>query len=157
MREPDYTCHTMNIIHYEAAGGILFDGDKVLLLRKRGLSEIVLPKGHIEEGETAEQAAVREVVEETGYSNVEVLADLGVLQAQFPFKGKWYIRNEHYFTMRLRNHDGAGEMDYDDAEQDRLNFERLWVPATEAEKLMSFEPARSFVRRAVRWWRESGD
>lgn len=144
----------MEIIHYEAAGGILFDGDKVLLLRKRGLNEVVLPKGHVEAGETAEQAAVRETVEETGYSNVAIVADLGVLQAQFPFEGAWYIRNEHYFAMQLRDHDHAGEMEYDDAEHDRQTFERLWVPAAEAEAMMSFEPARSFVRRAVKWWRE---
>ncbi|MBI3242702.1 MAG: NUDIX domain-containing protein [Chloroflexi bacterium] len=148
----------MDIIHYEAAGGILFDGDKVLLLRKHGLNEVVLPKGHVEDGETAEQAAVRETVEETGYSNLEVLADLGVLQAQFRGKdGAWYVRNEHYFVMRLRNHDHAGEMDYDDAEHDRQTFERLWVPAAEAEAMMSFEPARSFVRQAVGWWRERRD
>ena len=144
----------MDIIYYEAAGGVLFDGEKVLLLRKRRRNEIVLPKGHVEEGETAEQAAVREVVEETGYSNVEIVADLGVLQAQFPFEGAWYIRNEHYFAMQLRNHDHAGEMEYDDAEHDRQMFERLWVPVDKAEAMMSFEPARSFVRRAVRGWRE---
>lgn len=142
----------MEIVRYESAGGIVFDGDRLLLLRKPRLGEVVLPKGHVEKGETVEAAALRETMEETGYRNLEILADLGTLQAQYPSEGKWYIRTEHYFVMRLKDHQRGHQDDYDDAEHDATIFERVWVPLAEAETLMSFEPARSFVRRAVRWW-----
>jgi 8-oxo-dGTP pyrophosphatase MutT (NUDIX family) len=142
----------MEIVRYASAGGIVFDGDKLLLLRKSALGEVVLPKGHIEPGETAERAALRETLEETGYTKLEVLADLGALQAQFPFKGDWYIRTEHYFVMRLIGPERGHVADYDDAEHDKATFEQLWVAPEEAELMMTYEPARSFVRRAVEWW-----
>jgi len=144
----------MDIIRYQAAGGIVVDGERLLLLRKPALGEIVLPKGHIEEGETPEQAAVRETIEETGYSNLEVVADLGVLQAQYPRGGAWYIRDEHYFLMALRGPERAEGLEYDDAAEDKITFALLWVPLADAGDQMSFEPARSFVRRAVKRWRE---
>lgn len=46
------------------AGGILVDKNKVLLLKKKDGS-YCLPKGHVEEGETHEMTAIREVKEET--------------------------------------------------------------------------------------------
>ena len=47
------------------AGGIVFNGDTVLVLRNlKGVS--VFPKGHVELGESHEQAALREVLEESG-------------------------------------------------------------------------------------------
>jgi 8-oxo-dGTP pyrophosphatase MutT (NUDIX family) len=47
------------------AGGIVFNGDKVLVLRNlKGVW--VFPKGHVELGESHEQAALREVFEESG-------------------------------------------------------------------------------------------
>lgn len=143
----------MEIVRYDSAGGIVFDGDRLLLLRKPGRGEVVLPKGHVEEGETAQVTALRETREETGYLNLEVLADLGTLQAQFPFEGRWYIRTEHYFVMRLSDPHRGPAGDYDDAEHDATVFERAWVPMGQAEEMLSFEPARSFVRRAVAWWR----
>ncbi len=145
----------MNIIRYHAAGGIVFDRGQVLLLRKHAFGEIVLPKGHIEAGETNEQAAVRETQEETGYANLEVLTDLGTLQAQFPFRGEWCIRHENYFVMRLIDHQCNG-MDHHEADYDTHTFERMWVAVAEAETLITFEPAKSFVRRAVVWWMKNG-
>jgi len=146
----------MEIVRYVSAGGIVFDEGRVLLLRKPALGELVLPKGHIEPGERAEATALRETMEETGYINLESLADLGVLQSQYPKDGAWYIRNEAYFVMRLRDHARGDMGDYDDAEHDAATFERLWVPVDEAEAQISFEPARSFVRRAVKWWKSRG-
>lgn len=147
----------MEIVRYEAAGGIVFDGDRVLLLRKPAKGEMVLPKGHVESGETHEQAALRETIEETGYTNLKIVADLGVLQSQFPFRDCWYIRDEHYFVIRLNGHEREGRFSHDDAEYDRTTFERVWVAAEAAEAMMSFEPARTFMRRAVAWWQNASD
>ena len=42
-----------------------------------------IPKGHIEPGETAKQAAVREIGEESGIKNVDVLAWLGKIHFKY--------------------------------------------------------------------------
>lgn len=144
------------IVRYKAAGGIVFDGDQVLLLRKHKKGEIVLPKGHIEAGETAQQAAVRETQEEAGYANVEVLFDLGEREAQFPFKGQWVIRDENYFVMRLLDQTRM-ELIHADAAYDQRTFEVLWVPLAEAEGRLTFGIAKDFMKRAVHWWQQNRD
>src|SRR5262249_18549255 len=53
------------IVTYCSAGGVVIDGDQVLLVRKRRLPEVRLPKGHVEPGEGRKQAALRETAEET--------------------------------------------------------------------------------------------
>ena len=54
-----------------SAGGVLVDPNtnRVLLIYKKEIGEWLLPKGRIEYGETIEQAAKREIFEETGYRN----------------------------------------------------------------------------------------
>lgn len=53
----------------EAAGGIIFNSkNELLLIHRRGFWD--LPKGKIEEGESVEEAAIREVKEETGIQEV---------------------------------------------------------------------------------------
>ncbi len=54
-----------------SAGGVLTNKqeNKVLLVYKETSNEWLLPKGRIEENETIEQTAEREIFEETGYSN----------------------------------------------------------------------------------------
>ncbi|MBZ4359444.1 NUDIX domain-containing protein, partial [Mycobacterium tuberculosis] len=54
---------------------------------RRGRLLWSLPKGHIEEGETAEQTAIREVAEETGIQGV-VVAELGSIDYWFVTEGR---------------------------------------------------------------------
>jgi 8-oxo-dGTP pyrophosphatase MutT (NUDIX family) len=53
----------------QSAGGIVVRGDEVLMIRDR-YGRWTFPKGHIEQGETPKEAAVREVLEETGVQAV---------------------------------------------------------------------------------------
>ena len=138
--------------YYAAAGGIICRGGEVLLLHKHRLNEYVLPKGHVEDGETLEQTAVREVQEETGFGRVRVLALLGEpLRSEFWRKGRWTVRDESYFLMELDDDSPADLGHYDDHERDRQTFHLLWVPLAEAPARLSFEPARTFMRRAAAW------
>ncbi|HEX7000425.1 MAG TPA: NUDIX domain-containing protein [Trueperaceae bacterium] len=52
--------------HVPGAGGVVFDDAGRVLVLTLASGEKVFPKGHIEAGETALEAALREVEEETG-------------------------------------------------------------------------------------------
>jgi ADP-ribose pyrophosphatase YjhB (NUDIX family) len=65
------------MIHTESAGGVVLDtGGRVLLVSQHGTSWS-LPKGHVEEGESLLAAARREIYEESGVSQLELLRPLG--------------------------------------------------------------------------------
>lgn len=86
-----------------SAGGTLLDwsqgAPKILTLcMRRNLFE--LPKGHIEQGETAEAAAVRECREETGLrTNFKVTATLGGLTYTFQKSGINFTKHVRYFLL----------------------------------------------------------
>jgi len=131
-------------VRYEAAGGVVVNGDRVLVLLRAYRDEVRLPKGHVDPGETAEQAAVREVIEESGYADVEVVTDLGEQTVEFDTAG-WYggvvhiVRLERYFLMRLTG-DGLAGGEY--------QFTPEWFTWDEALTYLTFEPEREWVRRA---------
>jgi 8-oxo-dGTP pyrophosphatase MutT (NUDIX family) len=138
-------------VTYQAAGGIVRHGAQVLILLKRTKNEWVLPKGHVEPGETLEAAALRETREETGYQNLRLLADLGTLPSEFQLNGQRIRRTETYFLMELLDEVRADTPTHDDAALDRAIFDRHWVALEGAAERLSFEPARTFMRRAVEW------
>jgi 8-oxo-dGTP pyrophosphatase MutT (NUDIX family) len=146
----------MQTYHYAAAGGLVLRGDELLILHKHRKNEYVLPKGHVEPGETVAEAALRETREETGYVNFRVLADLGTLQSEYPFNGRWVKRDETYLLLALVDETRDEAQAYDDAERDKHIFRRVWVPVTEAAQRLTFEPAKSFARLAAEWVQAHG-
>ena len=137
---------------YSAAGGVVVEpaGDCVLILvvsdhfGPDSLPEARLPKGHVEPGETRVEAAVREVLEETGLSRIEVLADLGHQTVEFYYESRHVIRDESCFLMLVPSHEGWGEPE--------LRFERSWLSWSDALARLTYEPEREWVRRGRRAW-----
>ncbi|MFY9826232.1 MAG: NUDIX hydrolase [Thermoanaerobaculia bacterium] len=76
----------MRTEHHRSAGGLVVEGDRILLISTQAGRRWQLPKGHIELGETAEQTAVREVREETGVTG-RVVAPLSEVEYWFVEKG----------------------------------------------------------------------
>ncbi len=91
-----------------SAGGLVIDetGTKGLLIGRRDLKDATrerllwsLPKGHIEAGETPEQAAIREVAEETGIQS-EISRELGIIDFWFMAGGKRIHKTVHHYLFR---------------------------------------------------------
>lgn len=64
-----------------SAGGIVVRNNpnkQILLTIYTHIKGLGFPKGHVEEGETFEQAAIREVTEETGLTELKIIKKLGV-------------------------------------------------------------------------------
>jgi len=99
-----------------------------------------LPKGHIEAGETAEEAAVREVEEETGIIG-RVVAPLGTIDFWFVAEDRRVHKTVHHFLLRAL----GGELSDDDIEV----AEVAWVPLHELEARLAYADERRLVRRAT--------
>jgi 8-oxo-dGTP pyrophosphatase MutT (NUDIX family) len=130
--------------HYRAAGGVVVDGDKVLLLQRPSRNEIRLPKGHIDPGEAPPETACREVTEESGYADLEIIADLGEMRVEYEYKGAHVSRDEVYFLMRLCS---PQQIVRDPHE---FQFAPVWVPWEEALETITYQAEREWLKRARR-------
>jgi 8-oxo-dGTP pyrophosphatase MutT (NUDIX family) len=89
----------------EAAGGLVLNkNNKVLFIFRQGKWD--LPKGKIEKGENPEIAAIREVEEECGLSNLTITKLLDTTYHTYKLKGKDILKRTYWFEML---HDGLQE------------------------------------------------
>jgi len=128
-----------------SAGGLVVDrvaGTAAVIgrLDRRGRLLWSLPKGHIEAGETAEQAAVREVEEETGIIG-RVVAPLGTIDFWFVAEDRRVHKTVHHFLLRAL----GGELSDSDVEVSEV----AWVPLGELESRLAYADERRLIRRAT--------
>lgn len=75
------------IVREPTAGGIIFrhgeSGEVEILLIQDAKDRWTIPKGHIEEGETAKETAKREIAEEAGLENTNVISWLGKIHFRY--------------------------------------------------------------------------
>jgi 8-oxo-dGTP pyrophosphatase MutT (NUDIX family) len=82
----------------EAAGGLIrHSSGKYLFIEKNGKWD--LPKGHIEQGESPENCALREVEEECGLSNHRIIRPLQPSYHTYMWEGISYLKKTHWFLM----------------------------------------------------------
>ena len=80
-----------------AAGGIVVADDRFVSIVRHGIPD--LPKGHIEQGETPEVAAIREVEEETGIANLKIVKDLPSTWHCYLEHGQWTLKRTYWYLM----------------------------------------------------------
>jgi ADP-ribose pyrophosphatase YjhB (NUDIX family) len=130
-----------------SAGGVVVRrgaSPEICLIRPSGSGRRVwgLPKGGIEEGETATEAAVREVREETGVDAV-VERELGSIDYAFYSRDRTtrIHKTVHYFLMRA--------VGGDTSRHDQEVHEARWVRVPDALQMMTYPNEREMVRRAA--------
>jgi ADP-ribose pyrophosphatase YjhB (NUDIX family) len=128
-----------------SAGGLVVDRSTglaraALIARhdRRGRLVWSLPKGHVEAGETPEEAAVREVEEETGIRG-SVVAPLGTIDFWFVAEQRRVHKTVHHFLLVA---DG-GELSDDDVEV----VEVAWVPLDEVPARLAYADERRLLAK----------
>jgi 8-oxo-dGTP pyrophosphatase MutT (NUDIX family) len=129
-----------------SAGGLVIDRQSgpvpqaalIGRLDRRGRLLWSLPKGHVEEGETAEAAAVREVMEETGITG-RVVAPLGTIDFWFVADGRRIHKTVHHYLLLAT----AGELSDDDVEVAQVE----WVPIAELGDRLAYADERRLVEQ----------
>ena len=81
-----------------AAGGVVVIDNQFVAIERNGIPD--LPKGHIEKGETPEVAALREVEEETGITDLEIIKELPSTWHCYLLNNQWTIKKTSWFLMK---------------------------------------------------------
>jgi 8-oxo-dGTP pyrophosphatase MutT (NUDIX family) len=126
-----------------SAGGVVVDTSDgelrvaiIARLNRGGRLEWCLPKGHPEGKENNEQAAVREIAEETGIEG-DVLAPLGSIDYWFTVSGHRVHKTVHHFLLRAT----GGELTIEN-DPDQEAIDAAWVPLHELARKLSFPNER---------------
>ncbi|MBA2629472.1 MAG: NUDIX hydrolase [Thermoleophilaceae bacterium] len=109
-----------------AAGGVVLRDGLVLVVHRPDYDDWTLPKGKLDEGESWEQAALREVEEETG-----VRCRLGGPLPDVEYEVRGRPKRVRYWVMEV-------EEDLGFAPNDEVDEVR-WAPVEEAARLLSYE------------------
>ena len=131
-----------------SAGGLVIDesGTKGLLIGRRDLKDPTkerllwsLPKGHIEEGETPEMAAIREVAEETGITS-EIARALGVIDFWFMAGGKRIHKTVHHYLFKEVGGVLAPQLE----EVDEVG----WFPLEEIVSMLAYPDEKKLIAKS---------
>ena len=138
------TQHSSKRVEEISAGGLVVDksGEMGLLIGridKRGRMLWSLPKGHIEAGESPEEAALREVCEETGIKSA-ITRSLGVIDFWFMAEGKRIHKTVHHFLFAEK----SGKLEPQLSEVDEVK----WFPLDDIAKTLAYPDERKLIQRS---------
>ena len=127
-----------------SAGGVVvrrFQGRPFMAaVRVKDGTVLALPKGHIDPGESAAEAAAREVREETGL-DATLVEKLGDVRYWYQRGGERVLKVVSFFLFRYR----SGSVRNHDHEVDSAE----WVPLEEAPSLLAYKGERQMAEAAM--------
>lgn len=127
-----------------SAGGVVFRmdaGQPLYLLIRDSYQNWGFPKGHIERGEQPDEAARREVCEETGLAGLVIRGAIDTIDWFFRFRGQLIHKSCQFFLME------SLEATTSPQHNEGITACR-WIAFEEAESLVSYANAREVLRRA---------
>jgi len=134
----------ISVQEVSAGGVVVREGDVAVIVPTRraadGSRVLALPKGHVDPGETALQAAEREVREETGVDAVPV-RELGEARYRYRRHGRTIAKSVTWFLFCYRGGDIA---DHDEEVE-----EARWIGLEDAQTALTHLAEREMIRRAL--------
>lgn len=133
-----------------SAGGVVFHinpaqgpgGKKKaeVLLIKDSYGRWALPKGLVEEGETNEQAALREISEETGLKQLKIIEKLGEIKYFYHLKGEDISKMVIFYLVEAKDTELKHEWEITEAK---------WFSPEEALATIEYANTKALVKKAV--------
>jgi 8-oxo-dGTP pyrophosphatase MutT (NUDIX family) len=126
------------LLEFSAGGVVVDDRGQYLLIRARDLRNRpvwTLPKGTLAPGETSEQAALREVCEETGY-RCEVVRELQAVTYWFQRNGRRIKKTVRWYLMHPLEKVGEHDHEVDEVE---------WADREEALRRLRYDSDRTLL------------
>lgn len=112
---------------------------ELLVIKKSwpdGKTRFILPKGHKEGEESLEEAAHREVMEESGYTDISLLRYLGSSTYEIDWD-EIQMKTDHYYLALLSSDTQEGKQP--ETYEEGVVVENLWMNLDEALELLTFE------------------
>ncbi|WP_372792080.1 NUDIX hydrolase [Paraconexibacter sp.] len=129
---------------FSAGGVVVRDGRCVVIVPTRraadGSKVLALPKGHPDDGESPEQAALREVREEAGVTCV-VRQPLGEVRYWYQRGGRRIAKVVAFFLLDY--------VDGDPADHDHEVEDARWVPLEQAAETLTYDGEREMATKAL--------
>tara|TARA_B100001996_G_scaffold381221_1_gene370218 strand:- start:1861 stop:2292 length:432 start_codon:yes stop_codon:yes gene_type:complete len=136
----------MNKTKYvDCAGGIIINDNKEAVVVNQNHNSWSLPKGHVDDGETILEAAIREIYEETGIKNPQLVKPLGSF-------GRYRIGldglddKSEYKTIYVFLFSSLKKTL---KPIDKNNPIAKWVPYDEVPKLLTHKNDRNFFKKCI--------
>lgn len=136
-----------------SAGGLVFKRTKrgyFFAMLKDSYGKWTFPKGHIHAGESYQQGAEREILEEMGVKNLKLVKKLGTIDIwfrdRFVFKGRLIHKFIHYYLFEVKDNIRL------EKPEPKAGGEKIqavaWVPAEEVVKRSNYKDMKPIIRRA---------
>jgi len=123
-------------------------GEPQVLLIKDSYGRWIWPKGHIEEGEEPEDAARREVSEETGLKELKILDEIGRQEYWFALKGERIFKTVYVFLIEA----SANEKLHIQVEEIR---DGRWFSPEDALDTIEYEGSRDLLDIGIKLFNEN--
>ena len=142
--------HRPRVVETSAGGFVLnAENPKLVALSGRytrgGRLEWCIPKGHPEGDENYEQAAVREVGEETGLI-AEIVESLGQITYEFTVPDRTIEKTVHHYILRQT----GGELTVEN-DPDQEAVEARWYHIDELENQLTHKNEKNLARKLIEW------
>ncbi len=132
--------------YVECAGGIIINNKQEIVIVNQNHDSWSLPKGHIDDGETSLEAAIREIYEETGITNPKLIKSIGSF-------GRYRIgldgnddKTEHKTIHIFLFHSQQKIL----KPIDKNNPIAKWVPYIEVEKILTHPSDKKFFNKSIK-------
>ena len=143
-RSDDTSTSPEGVIELSAGGAVVHDSEVIVIVPvKRDAHHrrvLALPKGHLNDGETDEAAATREVAEETGVV-AELIDKLGDVEYTYERRGRRRNKRVAFYLFEYR----SGSLEDHDHEIE----DAQWMPLEKAARALTYAGEREIVRRAL--------